>query len=72
MNYHLSSQFLVLKGLNMNNPVRSAGESTHQSTTALKGLNGFKLIFNPFRVEIVVLFFPCVLRTAIQIQPFQG
>jgi hypothetical protein len=67
MNVYLNSCNIVPKGQNMNNPVRSAGESVLSQTAALKGLNVIILVFSPFRAAIVVRYLPCVSHTVIQI-----
>ena len=72
MNVHLNIRFAVLKGLNLNNLVRSAGERMPRQTGALKGPNIPVLIFIPFRAAAIAHFFPCVSRTVIQIQPLAG
>ena len=52
MNNRLNTYFSVPKGLNMNNPVRSAGEDILPPRTAPKGLNRDIIIFSSFRAAI--------------------
>jgi len=55
MTFRLNFFFVVLKGLNMNNPVRSAGESIQVPAATLKGVNVIGLKFNPFGAVIALL-----------------
>jgi hypothetical protein len=57
MNILKHTYFFVLKGLNMNNPVRSAGENIQTPTAAPKGLNMIKLNFNPFGAVIALIIY---------------
>lgn len=64
----------VLKGQNMNNPMRSVGQADNVASAALKGLNVKMLkLFNPFRAASASRsLFPCVSHTVIQIKPLSG
>lgn len=55
MSNRLNTYCSVPKGLNMNNPVRSAGENIPAPTVAPKGLNSFSLKFNPFGATAIAL-----------------
>lgn len=48
MSNRFNTYFFVPKGLNMNNPVRSAGKNIPVPTATPKGLNFNLIIFNPF------------------------
>jgi hypothetical protein len=53
----LNAYFFVLEGLNINNPVRSAGEIIPHQIVAPKGLNMIRLKFNPFEAEIAIIIY---------------
>lgn len=53
MNNRLPSYFFVLKGLNVNNPVRSAGKMTDQDNNPEGVEYMIKLKFNPFGALVI-------------------
>lgn len=72
MSCHLNTYFFVPKGLNMNNPVRSAGKNIPIPTAAPKGLNFNLIIFNAFGAVIVIIICRAFHTRLFKFNPLRG
>ena len=66
LNNRLNTYFFVPKGLNINNPVRSAGEKTDHNSSP-EGVECDQIEIQPLRGYDRAYHLPCVSHTVIQI-----
>lgn len=70
MTNHLNTYCFVLKGLNINNPVRSAGKNILHPTAAPKGLNHNMFIFNSFSAAFELITYRAFHTRLLKFNPF--
>jgi hypothetical protein len=70
MTNRLNTYCFVPKGLNVNNPVRSAGKNILPPTAAPEGLNHNMIIFNSFRAAFEIITYRAFHTRLLKFNPF--